>query len=208
MPCRTFFIPILILNLLATGATAEEAKLETVQAFRDAKESGELERARIYLVDNPRVWYGERDSEGSPWSLSGGGRWKAWDEFFNGRSEPHGAWHVEEDAVWVIMQETNDYYRLTGREYSRYRLTYFFAGDKIAGYMISSAPEPESDAERRKTASRFDEFAAWAKANAPEEFAALVPDGNIDPTGDHPRRMRALLLRWREAIGEPLDVDD
>ena len=31
----------------------------------------------------------------------------------------------------------------------------------------------------------------------------VMPDGAIDPTGDRPQRMRALLVEWRAAVGLP-----
>ncbi len=64
---------------------------------------------------------------------------------------------------------------------------------------VPGAPEPAK--------GRFEEFEAWAKEHDPEELAYLFPGGKIDPTGDRPQRFRAILERWRQAIGEPLELD-
>ena len=53
------------------------------------------------------------------------------------------------------------------------------------------------------TPGREEEFQAWARAHEPDEYAYLRPNGRIDPSGDRAPRTRALLLRWREAIGLP-----
>ena len=45
------------------------------------------------------------------------------------------------------------------------------------------------------------DFEAWAREHDSDEAEYLMPDGAIDPTGDRPVRMRALLLRWRAAVG-------
>ena len=186
---------------MALTVLAKESKLiETVKAFRAARDTGDYELARSFLSDAPRVWYEARVGEGYPLKL-GAGRYESWDEHFRGHSEL-GPWTVEANSVWAVAEETNDYFRLTERtDVSRYRITYFLddAG-LIEGYMISAAdpgtPGPPSD-------SRADEFAAWAEASHPQEWAYLRPSGKLDPTGDRAPRTRALLLQWRETVGLP-----
>jgi hypothetical protein len=181
-------------------AGCRQSQVASVEAFRATREAGNLDTARSYLTRDPRVWYGQREGPGSPWTL-GAGRWKPWDDHFKGHSDL-GRWQVDGRTVWAVATETNDYFRLTERtDISRYRITYFLddAG-LIEGYMISDAdpdkPGPPSD-------SRADEFVAWAEANHPDEWAYLRPGGKLDPTGDRAPRTRALLLQWRETVGLP-----
>jgi len=175
-------------------ATAD-ARIRTVEAFREARERGELGAARALLVDDPRVWYDAVKGEGAPWRLEGG-RWRGWDEHFRGRSVRTSPWHPEAGRVWADMAETNDYFRLTESSSSRWRATYLFAEDgRIRGFVVSGVPGRKDDRGRR------DEFEAWARACEPDEAEYLMPGGAIDPSGDRPPRMRALLERWRAAAG-------
>ncbi len=181
-------------------AGCQQPQVASADAFRGAREAGDLDTARTYLTDDPHVWYEQREGPGLPWTL-GAGRWKAWDGHFNSTGDL-GPWHVDGRTVWAVATENNDYFRLLERtDVSRYRLTYFFddAG-LIEGYMISAAdpdnPGPPSD-------SRGDEFAAWAEANHPDEWAYLRPGGKLDPTGDRAPRTRTLLIQWRVTVGLP-----
>jgi predicted enzyme related to lactoylglutathione lyase len=189
------------LAVVAMAAAADGVDpVDTVEAFREARDAGDYELARGFLTDDPRVWYGKRAGEGSPWKL-GAGRYKAWDTHFNGRSKL-GAWAVEGDTVWTVAEESNDYFRLLEREdVPRYRITYFFDGTgKIEGYMISSA-YPDRLSPPRK--DRFDEFEAWGRREHPEEWEHLRPGGELDPTGDRAPRTRLLLDAWRKEVGLP-----
>jgi hypothetical protein len=197
-------LTLVLATLLYLPAAADGlSRVEIVEAFRAARKAGDLETARGFLTDDPRVWYDAKEGDGSPWKL-GAGRWKTWDTYFNGASTPDGPWRETGDTVWVDMTETNDFFRLTERrDPPRYRVTYFLEDDRIAGYMISGAP-----GKKTPKLSRREEFEAWAREHAPEEAEYLMPGGSIDPTGDRAPRMKALLLRWREAAGlPPLDAD-
>ncbi len=184
--------------------STQSSMITKAEAFRAARQSGDLDAARAFLADDPRVWYEARAGDGSPWTL-GAGRWNAWDTHFNSESDP-GPWQTEAHAVWRINQEWNEYYDLIERtDQSRYRITYFFDPDdagKISGYMISAAdpdaPEPPADAPRR---DRLDEIEAWAQEHHPDEWAHLRPGGKLDPTGDRPERTRALINQWRATVG-------
>jgi hypothetical protein len=187
-----------LLTILLAGCRA--SKIGTVESFRATRDSGELQTARGYLADDPRVWYGEHTGEGMPWTL-GTGRYDAWDEHFRSTSDL-GPWQPEGDTVWAVATEWNEYYALTERQgISRYRITYFFdEHGLIKGYMISGAdpgnPGPPST-------SRIDEIEAWARANHPEEWEYLRPGGQLDPTGDRAQRTRTLINRWRRELGLP-----
>ena len=185
--------------VLLAGACADSPsqadRIASVEQFRAAIDEKNIDAARKFLSDDPRVWYEERAGDGEPWEIDGG-KWKGWDEHFHGRSERVSEWVVADDAVSAEMQETNDYYRLTESSGGRWRATYFFDDkDRIAGFMVSGVPGGASDRGRR------DEFEAWAKANHPQEIEYLMPGGSIDPTGDRPVRMRTLLNAWRADVG-------
>ncbi len=179
--------------------------IETVESFRAARESGDLDAARSFLADDPRVWYDAKEGDGLEWKLNAG-RYRAWDQHFNSVSTP-GPWHAEGDTVWRINEEWNDYYDLIARtDRSRYRITYFLqdgpdGARRIKGYMISAAdPDaPPRDPDERR--DRFDEIEAWARANHPDEWEYLRPGGRLDPTGDRAPRTRALINRWRVSAG-------
>lgn len=187
---------------LAAAGCASRAPLRTVEAFEAARERSDLPAARALLAEDPRLWFEAREGPGEPWTL-GAERWEAWDAHFRARSEP-GPWHVERDgdghAVWRVVQESNDYYRLLERrDTPRHRATTFVRGDgRIAGRLICAVePSAPSAAPR----DRSDDFCAWAAAREPEEWAYLRPAGRLDPSGDRAPRTRALLERWRAAVG-------
>jgi len=185
--------------VLATACAAPAGtavSLDVVRTFREARKAGDLETARSLMSADPRVWYGERSGEGSPWTL-GGGRWKTWDEHFNSTSEELSV-EAEENRVSIVFLENNDYYRLTERGPSPVRLTWFLdEGGQIEGYLVSSVKR------EGPSTSRYDEFEVWAQEHAPDEFEYLVPGGSIDPTGDRAPRFRALLEAWRKDAGLP-----
>ena len=195
---HTLGLTALILCACASAEDAgQHAHVARIEAFRELRESGDLAGARALLVDGPRIWYGERDGDGSPWTL-GGGRWKAWDDYFRGTAVRATEWHVDGEVVWADVVETNDYYRLVERPPSRWRATYFIAEDgRIEGFLVGRIPGLERDG------GRDAEFEAWARETHPEEAEYLMPGGSIDPTGDRPQRMRALLELWRAEGGLP-----
>ena len=193
---------LLVLSCCPVALAESDSRIARVEALRQALDQEHFDDAATLLTGDPRVWYGSREGEGYPWKLRAG-RWKTWDSHFNGVSEQQGPLQTEGDRVWADFFETNDYFRLIGRRGGYFRQTWFFASNgKIEGYMISAVPgAPESPA------GRGDEFTAWARENAAEELEYLRPEGKIDPTGDRAARTGALLERWRQAIGEPLDDD-
>lgn len=190
--------------LLAGGAcaapdesTRPDPRVATVEAFVAARERGDLDAARALMAPDPRLWFDEVEGEGSSWNLEGG-RWKAWDEHFRGHTERLGPWVAEDDRVWAEMQETNDYFRLTEARAAPWRANYLFDEQgRIRGFLLSPVPGAVADRGRR------DEFEAWAREHRPDEAEYLMPGGSLDPSGDRPPRMRALLLEWRADVGLP-----
>jgi hypothetical protein len=188
---------LLLLPLAACVSTAEtgHGHVETLEAFRAAEEAGDLGAARLLMAPDARLWFEEREGAGKPWTLEGG-PWKGWDDHFNGKAELIGDWHVEGDTVWGEFFETNDYFRLTESEGGHWRGTYEFDADgKLAGFLVSASPG------RVRSRGQREAFEAWAFANRPEEAEYLMPSGSLDPSGDRPPRMRALLMEWRAATG-------
>ncbi len=172
------------------------AQVRHVRGFRAALERSDLETARSYLSDDPRVWWNEQSGPGTPWSLAGG-RWKDWDDHFCGHGEAR-EWHVTGGGVEVLVEEMNDYFRLTERGAGIYLRTYFIDGaGRITGTMVSSAPGID------KPKGRGEEFDRWLREHHPEEYEYLRPAGDIDPTGDRAARTRAMLIEWRREVELP-----
>ncbi|MCH7878395.1 MAG: hypothetical protein IH914_03655 [candidate division Zixibacteria bacterium] len=184
--------------LVFSGCGKGETLTDKVIEFRAAKDAGDYETAKRYMVSDARVWYEEKTGEGMPYTL-GAGAWKSWDDHFNSTGGT-GDWTVEGNSVWAIATESNDYFRLLEREtISQYRITYFFNEQKkITGYMISAAyPGQESPPK----VDRFDEFEAWVLEHHADEWEYLRPGGKLDPSVDRAPRTRVLLNLWRAEVG-------
>ena len=74
------------------GEAGPNSRIATVEAFRAARRAGDLELARSFLAPDPRVWYDAQEGDGAPWTLEGG-RWKAWDDHFRGKTDRAG--HID-----------------------------------------------------------------------------------------------------------------
>ncbi len=168
------------------------AKIEKFQALRKAKD---YDAARKMMSDDPRRWFNERSGAGRPWKVGPGqkGPWALWDEHFRSQTEPV-RWEVGDDYAREVFREINDYFLLLEGGWATTSATYLFddAG-RIEGLLIAAVGERPPD--------RDDEFMAWAKEHDRAELDYLMPGGEIDPGGDRPPRYRALLNRWREAVG-------
>jgi hypothetical protein len=169
------------------------------QQFRAHIETGDFERARAMMAPKARRWWGVRQGEGEPWTVgSENGPWAAWDQRLRSQKEIVG-WTEGPDSATVVVRETNDYFRLLERGWVTNEVTYYFDdANRIDGLLILGQGE--------RPPGRTEEFLAWAKAHDPDELEALMPGGEIDPSGDHPQRFRRLLERWRMAAGlEPIE---
>jgi hypothetical protein len=180
--------------LLALGACTDQ-RIATVRSFNEATDRGDIAAARAMMAPNARVWYESPAGEGEPWTLGKGG-YSAWDEFFHTDKRMLGDYQRDGDAVWALFDETNGYYLLTERTWTRTMLTWFVNDqNQIRGLLVTEVGTPVSTSA---------EFRAWARENDPAEFAAIFPDGRMDT--NEPQRVKALLLRWRAAAGlTPLD---
>lgn len=174
------------------GPTLTERAME----FRSLTEAGDWDRARAMAVEQPRRWWGTRSGEGEPWVIGpNSGPWSRWDQYFGSEKEILD-WVEEKDSVTAVIREINDYYRLVERGPMTNEVTWFFddAG-KVEGMLVRGVGE--------RPMGRTDEFVAWVRSHHPEELDVLMPDGEIDPTADHPERFRRLLTEWRAAAGLP-----
>ena len=165
--------------------------------FRTLLEQGEYDAARALIATDARRWWGERRGEGQPWRIGpqSPGPWAGWDAHFRSRKDVV-QWTEGADHATVLIRETNDYYKLLDRGSVLNEVTYFFDENrKIDGLLIRGVGE--------RPPGHTEEFLEWARVNDPRELAALMPDGEIDPSGDHAQRFRRLLNRWREASGLP-----
>ena len=156
---------------------------------------GDFTAARAMVAPHARRWWDAREGEGQPWTVGDTvrGPWANWDDYFRSTKEII-EWKEAERSASVVIRETNDYYRLLERESPLNEVIYYFDEEsKIDGLLIRSAGERDM--------GRTEEFLAWVQENAPDDLAELMPEGEIDPTGDHPQRFRQLLERWRQATG-------
>ena len=188
----------LFVAALAGCTPASSRNIERAQRFRAHLESGDDDAARAMLGRDPRRWFDARTGPGQPWQIGPGapGPWAVWDDSLGKRTEPL-AWEGDESSATLTYRETNDYFLLLERGWVTNRTTYYFdAGGRIEGILHAPAAGP-------RPTGRTAEFLAWARAHEPDELAILMPGGEIDPSGDHAVRFRALLQRWRVAAGLP-----
>jgi len=169
--------------------------LDRVLDFRTLVRAGDYDAARALMSEDPRRWWGEREGEGSPWTIGTPGRWSDWDEEMHSTSKEV-EWTVGRDTVSLLVSELNDYYRLLERGPQLVRYTYFLDRQgRLDGYVIAS--------EGARNPGRTDEYLAWAAEREPDELEYLRPGGEIDPTGDRAARTRAQINRWRATVDLP-----
>lgn len=188
---RTFCLPILtLLFLSAAGCT--HPYVRTIDAYRAAKKQGDYETARTCLADNPRVWFGKREGEGSPLRPAGG-PYAEWDKEMNAKSERIGM-KVRDHTVSYDFLETNDYYRLVDRQPAKIRVTYYLDDDgKIEGYLVQRLTPPN-----RRPPDRCCEFERWVE----EKYPGMLENEETKIPAN-PRRWREVLVEWRNDVGLP-----
>ena len=146
------------------------------------------------MAASPRRWFGAPSGPGQPWEVGpASGPWGGWDDHFGSEGEVL-EWRQEGPLVTALVREDNDYFRLLERPPVTNAITYMFdEAGLIEGLVIATVGE--------RPLGRTDEFISWASEHEPDELRALMPGGEIDPSGDHPKRYRDLLVRWRAAAG-------
>lgn len=179
---------------------AEHPNITAAKELRKLIKAKEYETAKQMVTNNPRRWFNELEGEGRAWQIGPGkkGPWADWDKHFRGRTNPI-YWEADEHSATIVYRETNDYFQLLERGEVTTRTTYLFdENGLVKGLLIRSLG--------KRPPGRTEDFLEWAKANEPDEIAELMPDGSVDPEGDHPQRVRAILNRWRKAAGlDPIE---
>jgi len=163
--------------------------------FRSLVERADYVAARGFMAPIAHRWWNERRGEGQVWRIGPEhrGPWAEWDHHFRSQKEIV-EWKAGDQSATAVVCESNDYYRLLERGAVTNEITYFFDGSaQINGLLIRAVGE--------RPPGRTAEFLTWAKLHEPDELSVLMPDGDIDPAGDHPQRFRRLLNRWRESVG-------
>lgn len=184
--------PLLLLLVIACATTT--SNIQRVQAYRAARERGDVAAEAAFLAPAARMFYEKREGEGDPLTPGRSGRYAHWDEFFRSKSTLTD-WKEEGNAVSATVHEINDFYRLLDWTPKPYRMTWRFdANGRISDALIESLPG-------ESTRGRMSELQEWARANRPDELAYLMPNGRIDPTEDRAERWKKLLLEWRAAAG-------
>ena len=98
------------------------------------------------------------------------------------------------EAISAVVHETNDYYKLLEWKPVPYRMTWWLdSNGRTREVLLQQLPG--------QATNRLAEFREWAASAHPGELADLMPNGQIDPTGDRPERWRALLTEWRISAG-------
>jgi predicted enzyme related to lactoylglutathione lyase len=192
-----------VIQLTSPMGAAADAKpvgpLSTkAQRFRSLVKAGKFDVARAMMAPDPRRWWETAEGEGQPWRIDQRGPWADWDDHFRSQNQIV-VWSEDDESATALVRETNDYFRLLERGWVKNVITYYFNEEGlIAGLLI--------DASGDRPQGRTEEFLAWAKTHDPAELEYLIPGGEIDPSGDHPRRFRNLLNRWRRSAGlEPIE---
>jgi len=171
--------------------------VETARRFRALVAAAQFDSAQACLAPGARRWWNERSGPGMPYRVDTGntGPWAAWDAHFGSRREEV-SWVAGPRSAVLVQRETNDYFQLLERGWVTNEITYTFdAAGHIEGVLIRAIGE--------RPPGRTASFREWARQNEPAEFEALMDGDEVDPSGDHPPRMRALLQRWRQATGLP-----
>ncbi len=195
-----YLIILLLMPLISIGQTSDTllSLVDRVKEFKSLRKQGDYDAARAMMAPDARRWWNDREGDGRPWRIGAHGPWWAWDEHFRSENEIV-EWKEGNRSATKVIRETNDYFRLLERGWVTNETVYFFDDSgKIEGLLIRAVGE--------RPPGKTEEFLAWARLNDPEELALLMPDDEIDPTGDHPQRFRRLLNRWRQASGmEPIE---
>lgn len=172
------------------GCLTLDPQVRRIEDFVALREAGNPQ-ALTYLAAGARIWYESKSGAGEPFGAEG--RWSHWDHYFHSHAR-FSDWHVEGNAVSAVVHETNDYYALLQWKPVPYRMTWSLdERGRIREVLLQKLPGTDH--------SRLAEFREWAAAAHPGELADLMPNGQIDPTGDRPERWRALLTEWRIAVG-------
>jgi hypothetical protein len=199
---KNTLVGIALLLFVSGGVVAQYSRADqkrdniaVAKRFVWARDHGDFASVRSLLAPDARRWFVERRGEGIlltyPWT------WTNWDVHFHSHSK-YGAFKQEADRVTVAGEEMNDFYRLLDQSPVPFEATWWFSDDgKITGFLFKQVTHGT------EVLPKLQVFAAWAKEHHPTELDYIMPNGEIDSTGDRPPRWRALLTEWRKSTGLP-----
>ena len=64
---KVLLIALILLATVLCACHGGRSQLKAVQDFRAARKAGDLETARSYLTDDPRVWYDAHEALANRW---------------------------------------------------------------------------------------------------------------------------------------------
>jgi hypothetical protein len=186
---------LLVPLIYSCNAWDKKDRIAIVKRFLEAEERNDSAACRNMVSPEMRVWYEEIKGEGEKWSPTSA--WDVWDAFFHSVIT-YGKFTEDSNSVTVLIQETNDFYKLIDRSTSQVQLIWWVNNDdKIEGHLVKSV----RDSSNR---GRFKEFIEWAKKNQTEELEYLMRGEKINPEGDRPQRWKKILIEWRTKTGLPV----
>lgn len=196
IPMRQLCLSLFSIVLCAATASAQDQDLvDRAQEFRTHLELEHYDMASAMMASDARRWQGAREGDGRSWSVGADtpDAWAGWhDHFATTRTEFE--WREEDQSAIARFEETSEYYQLLERPAATTEIGYYFNDDGlIDGLLIRQGDDTDQ--------GLTDEFLSWARALDEHEIDHLMPGGQINPTGNHPPRFRALLDAWRADTG-------
>lgn len=174
----------------AVGQAKPGNAIATVKRFLALRAQGKEAEARAMLAPDARIWFEERQGDGAPWTFPG--RWTHWDDYFNGQIS-YANWRQAGNQVTADGREINDFYRLIERPRQSFQASWWLDEQgRLTGFLFKPIRRPGANRDR------LDEVKLWAKQRRPAELEYLMPNGEIDPTGDRAQRWQVMLVEWRK----------
>jgi len=190
---KFLWLPLLLIIVVSLACSRTDPLQAQAEAFFELRDAGKLSAARKLIAPGARMWFEARRGEGKPWSLDD--PWMTWDQVFNTRRD-YRDWSITDSSVSVTSLGHSDFDRMVEREPVPARLTLFFDDSRlITGFLIQPQTEQEPE-------GKLPEFIAWAAKKYPHEVTYLMPEGQLNPKGDRPERLKRLLYEWRNATGK------
>jgi hypothetical protein len=185
-----FFIYVALCTIVFASCNSDKkSNAEIVKEFLDAREKKDSARYMSLVSPDMRVWYEEKKGEGNKWNPNSA--WAKWDDYFK-PVKTYGEFKEDSNAVFVVVTETNNFFKLIDRKPAPVLLTWWLNKEqKIEGYLVKSMTDSTHT-------DRLQKFAEWAKKNNPVELEYLMPDGSINPEGDRPQRWEKILNEWKK----------
>ena len=190
---KFIFIPIISGFVMVSCETKRESNryINTFRNYYSELKKGSDDKWN-YTTDTVKVWWDDKD--GDPILQIKGkesiGPWRAWDEEMNSSTKYDTLWFDKEElAVKVHFVETNDFYKLIGKNTSKTLQTFWFNSEgKIKEKLIYWIPE-----ENTISSEHLKPIVEWAMENDSIEISQLYGNGQIIPS-------RANAIRWKKLL--------